>query len=117
MLSFVDATGKDLTIMSDSWKLLIAAAVLTFFTSDANASEYKFRVSCGTGAHVEKYSTGIVDPGKEYWRVVAGTANGGCSVSDYNDSDAGLPENEHHGAEAGGQAVKPLIPLILPFLF
>jgi len=79
----------------------------------AMATDYRFHVSCQTGPFVVLWSTGAVDPGKEYLRVVTGTKNPNCQVSDYNSAqDARLRVDRY--SDAGG--VVAGIPFVGPII-
>ncbi|MDW9766673.1 hypothetical protein [Sinorhizobium meliloti] len=90
--------------------LLTAAA-------EASATDYLFHVSCADKNVVVQWKTGDVDPGREYLRVVTGTHNPDCSITDYNEAtDAGL-EREVYSHEAGIVRGIPFIGGIICWVF
>lgn len=77
---------------------VVMAGVLV---SEAQATTYRFSVSCQDRRTVAVWETGAIDPGKEYLRVITGTKNPNCSISDYNEAtDANLPTDRY--SDVGG---------------
>lgn len=88
-----------------------------FFAAQAMATDYRFHVSCQSSNSVVVWKTGDIDPGREYLRVVTGTKNPNCAVSDYNEkTDAGLPV-ETYSHEAGVIAGIPFVGWIICGVF
>lgn len=99
--------------------LKVLAISLTPFliSSPANATIYKFTVTCDAYSKVVEWKTGTVDPGREALRVTTGSNHAGCSVSNFDPaSDAGLPV-ESHSAEGAFIEALPLVGTILRGLF
>ena len=97
--------------------------VLTVFiatcivASSAAATDYLFHVGCSNRQLVAKWSTGTVDPGKEYLRTVTGTKFPDCSITDYDSTrDAGLPV-ETYSHEGGVIAGIPFVGSIICGIF
>ena len=83
------------------------------YAGPANATTYRFAVSCSNRRLVAEWDTGTVDPGKEYLRVTTGTKFANCSVTDYDATrDASLPVEKYSGATG----VIEGIPLLGPIL-
>ena len=67
--------------------VLCSSLLVTSSTiKDLNATEYKFHVSCQSHSFITQWNTGTIDPGREYLRVITGTKNPNCSVSNYSPS-------------------------------
>lgn len=93
------SNNSSLSARAAATAVVVATAMLT--TSAANATTYRFHVSCSHGAKVVEWRTGDVDPGKEYLRVVTGTNNPNCSISDFNKhGDGSLPRETLEGGAA-----------------
>lgn len=78
---------------------------------------YTFTVTCSDAAHVVKWRTGDIDPGEEFLRVSTGTANPGCSITDFNpQTDGSLPVSvkSHEGAILEGI---PLLKAIVCYFY
>lgn len=73
-------------------------------------TDYKFTVRCPNGtAKVIIWKTGDIDPGKEYLRLVTGTANPDCTVQDYNPAqDYAFPVEEKEGGGAIWDGLNPI---------
>lgn len=93
--------------------LLALWSVVFLVPRSAFATEYKFTVTCTSGAFVVHWKTGDIDPGKEWLRVATGTENPNCSVSEFRpQADAGLRvESRSHeeGVVRGIPLVGPII--------
>ena len=77
--------------------LLIAAAG----ARTADATSYRFRVTCPQTSLVVEWNTGTIDPGREYLRAQTGTRHQGCQVSDFNGSrDGNLHVERYRGPAA-----------------
>jgi hypothetical protein len=85
--------------------LLIAG---TLVTAPAQASTYKFNVVCESQKKVVEWKTGAIDPGREYLRVITGTKNPNCQVSDYGPADGALPTEKHSHEGAILQGLPPV---------
>lgn len=92
--------------------LIVAGIWALAWTSSAHATSYLFNVSCQEKQFVAEWDAGAIDPGKEYLRVVTGTKNPGCVISDYNEAtDSGLPRDKYSGV-SGVVAGLPPVPII-----
>lgn len=99
--------SKSIRVAGLSLGLLIVSAGM------ADATTYRFGVSCSDKRFVAEWKTGDIDPGREYLRVTTGTKFPSCSVGDYDPStDANLPREtySHEGAVIQG------IPLAGPII-
>ncbi|MDI4665044.1 hypothetical protein K9U40_11985 [Xanthobacter autotrophicus] len=95
-------------------RALLATSAMLLLASNAGATDYKFRISCQSRSSVIQWSTGAIDPGREFLRVTTGLKNPNCSVGDYNPTfDAGLPVEKLSDMEAVIQGSLPIIGLIL----
>jgi hypothetical protein len=77
-------------------KLISGAAVATLafmaLSDSAHATDYRFHVNCQARNFVVQWNTGTIDPGKEYLRVITGTKNPNCGVTDFDGGrDGNLP--------------------------
>jgi hypothetical protein len=89
---------------------VVSVAYLLLFSTAAQATTYKFRVTCPNRSYVDQWETGAIDPGKEYLRVASGKTPD-CQVTDFNPArDTGLPVNRH--SDAGG-VIDGLPPVVI----
>jgi hypothetical protein len=92
--------------MKTIFRTVIISALLAVTMTIANAgTKYEFTVTCQNRIFVVEWKTGDIDPGKEYLRVVTGTKNPSCSITDYNearDKDLSKEEYSHEGGVING---------------
>ncbi len=90
--------------------MLSCLSILALFQcSQALATEYLFHVSCQDKRLVAQWSTGSIDPGREYLRVATGTNFPSCPITDYEDGrDKDLPR-EHYEYATGVVAGIPFV--------
>lgn len=94
-------------------RFLLATTAMLLLASTAGATDYRFRVNCQSRSSVIQWSTGAIDPGKEFLRVVTGLKNPNCSVGDYNPAfDSGFPVEKLSDWEAVIQGSLPIIGII-----
>lgn len=98
--------------------LIICGMLSLCFTSVANATDYKFTVSCSHDRFAIVWQTGDIDPGMEWLRVATGTKHPNCSVSDFNPgSDGNLRVADRYSHEGGVVEGVPLIGPIICGIF
>jgi hypothetical protein len=97
-------------MFSKSITAVVGAALATITFDQARATDYLFRVSCQSRRFVVQWSTGSIDPGKEYLRAVTGTKNADCMISDYNArTDANLPRERYSDWGGVVQGAPPVV--------
>lgn len=96
-------------------KKCMAATVFAAFGAISSAqagTTYVFTVTCASSAQVVEWGVGDIDPGKEFLRVSTGTHYPDCSITDYDERDAGLPRVRYSHEEAIIKGIPLLGPLL-----
>lgn len=96
-------------------KISMAASAFAALGAISNAqagTTYVFTVTCASSAQVVEWGVGDIDPGKEFLRVSTGTHYPDCSITDYNERDAGLPRVRYSHEEAIIQGIPILGPIL-----
>jgi hypothetical protein len=95
------------------------ALVLGFLTSGtAQATDYKFAVSCQYDRFAILWQTGDIDPGREYLKFTTGTKYPDCSVSDFDQArDGNLRVADRFSHEGGVISGVPLIGTVICGIF
>jgi hypothetical protein len=98
-------------------RLAAIAVMASCVATRASATDYLFHIACPDREFVAKWSTGDIDPGREYLRVATGTHYPNCSITDYDPvRDAGLPMDTY-SHEGGVIAGIPLVGSIICGIF